>query len=223
MIIINLYIIMKKIISVAVFVAFLSLASIAFAIGEIPSFSDVPKEAYYYDAAGYLQHKNIMKGNDGQFRPGDNITRAETATIIYRYHDEIIETLEEQLLALKYLQISQLAGEPWSEYEKVYKYFNLGAAKDGERENYANKSINIESFKIFAELVYEFSPEPLEDGAEKIIRIYSESGWGEEDLVPFYIEETVQLPNSNIAIVTPYGLFWDDLSSLIDTIPIIIQ
>lgn len=52
-------------------------------------FSDVPAGSYYDAAVGELNARGIIKGNNGKFRPGDNVTRAELATVIYRMYQDL--------------------------------------------------------------------------------------------------------------------------------------
>ncbi|RHW40191.1 hypothetical protein D1B33_03685 [Lysinibacillus yapensis] len=53
-----------------------------------PSFSDVSKSHWAYTAINYLNQEDLIKGyTDGTFKPSNNITRAEAATIIARELD----------------------------------------------------------------------------------------------------------------------------------------
>ncbi len=56
------------------------------AINSVEAVPDVPKESDYYNALLSLYNAGVVMGNDsyGNFRPYDNITRAETAAIINR-------------------------------------------------------------------------------------------------------------------------------------------
>ncbi len=48
-------------------------------------YSDVDNQTWYYNVIGYMQEADLIKGyKDGSFRPDDNITRAEFASIISR-------------------------------------------------------------------------------------------------------------------------------------------
>ena len=51
-----------------------------------PKFSDVKKGAYYYSAVMWAVDNGIIGGySNGKFGVGDNITREQVATILYRY------------------------------------------------------------------------------------------------------------------------------------------
>lgn len=47
-------------------------------------FLDVPKDSWYYEAVKKVTDADIMSGKDGRFRPSENVTRAELATVIVR-------------------------------------------------------------------------------------------------------------------------------------------
>ena len=50
------------------------------------SFSDVPKNAYYYKAVAWAQEKKITGGySDGTFKPNNPCTRSQAVTFLYRY------------------------------------------------------------------------------------------------------------------------------------------
>ena len=50
------------------------------------TFLDVPLRSYYTSAVIWAENNGIVNGYpDGTFRPGDNITREQLATILYRY------------------------------------------------------------------------------------------------------------------------------------------
>jgi hypothetical protein len=77
------------------------LARIAFGGVDIPntyapSFTDVPTDAWYRNAAGYMEHLGIMVGSDGRFRPGAYVTREEFAKIavLTAVHVGLIESVE---------------------------------------------------------------------------------------------------------------------------------
>ena len=49
-------------------------------------FSDVKSQEYYYDAVNWAASKGIVNGyEDGKFRPNNNITREQLATILMNY------------------------------------------------------------------------------------------------------------------------------------------
>lgn len=51
---------------------------------EEPGFPDVPEEEWYAEAVAYVSEKGMMNGMpDGRFAPGDFLTRAEVAQILY--------------------------------------------------------------------------------------------------------------------------------------------
>ncbi len=53
--------------------------------GDIP-FNDVPENKYYTNAVIWAEKHGVVAGfPDGTFRPNDNITREQLATILYRY------------------------------------------------------------------------------------------------------------------------------------------
>ena len=45
-------------------------------------FSDVSPTAWYYNAVNHVANKSIMQGYENKFRPTDNVTRAELATVV---------------------------------------------------------------------------------------------------------------------------------------------
>ncbi len=56
-------------------------------------FSDVPSDAWYADAVERLNKKGILKGyEDGTFRPGDNVSRAEMAVMLDRVMERLDQT-----------------------------------------------------------------------------------------------------------------------------------
>lgn len=51
-----------------------------------PSFTDVPKTAYYADAVAWGESTGVVSGmGDGKYSPTRNITREQLATMLYRY------------------------------------------------------------------------------------------------------------------------------------------
>ena len=53
------------------------------------SFDDVPEDAYYADAVAWMVEEGISTGGaDGHFRPGDPVTRGETAVFLWRLAGE---------------------------------------------------------------------------------------------------------------------------------------
>lgn len=52
-------------------------------------FSDVPKDAYYYDAVSWAVHEGIVQGKTAAaFAPNDPVTRQEFVTMLYRWHTQ---------------------------------------------------------------------------------------------------------------------------------------
>ncbi len=50
------------------------------------AFPDVPENKYYTKAVIWAQNEGVVNGfNDGTYRPNDNVTREQLATILYRY------------------------------------------------------------------------------------------------------------------------------------------
>lgn len=57
----------------------------AFSIsGEASEFTDVPKDAWYYEAVSALASNGYISGFDGKYNPDDDITREDAALIIFR-------------------------------------------------------------------------------------------------------------------------------------------
>ena len=55
-------------------------------------FPDADKNGYYYDSILWAKTKNVIKGYDsGNFGVGDNITREQVATILYRYAKDYLK------------------------------------------------------------------------------------------------------------------------------------
>ena len=51
-------------------------------------FSDVKQDAYYYEAIKWAEKNKVVNGyDDGKFRPNNNITREQLATILKNYAD----------------------------------------------------------------------------------------------------------------------------------------
>ncbi len=55
------------------------------ALGTDVVFEDVVKDSYYKEAVSWAVSKDIVKGDNGKFKPKDEITREQIATILYRY------------------------------------------------------------------------------------------------------------------------------------------
>lgn len=97
---------MKKILF-SVFLVLFSVVTTASAynfyydLGEGYSFNDVPEDAYYYEAAYKMLELGVIQGygtpKDGytSFGPNDNVTRAQMATMLFRYHNHIIQLNQE--------------------------------------------------------------------------------------------------------------------------------
>lgn len=69
------------------------------------SFSDVPEDVWYEEAVYDLAEKGIIQGyDDGTFRPGNDINRAEAAVIMDRMYDYLMDPY----------------GEEWEVYENEY-------------------------------------------------------------------------------------------------------
>ena len=49
------------------------------------TFSDVDSSKWYAAAVDWAADNGIVKGSDGKFKPNDNITRQDMATMLYRY------------------------------------------------------------------------------------------------------------------------------------------
>ena len=60
------------------------------------TYSDIPNSAWYAEAVAYLTDKGIMDGvGDGRFDPDGTLTRAMTATILYRAEGEPTVNIED--------------------------------------------------------------------------------------------------------------------------------
>lgn len=82
---------MKKILSLFIAISLLLTSStFVFADGVTPSantlsFTDVPADAYYYDAVMWAVQNGITSGtSDTTFSPGQTCTRAQIITFLYR-------------------------------------------------------------------------------------------------------------------------------------------
>ena len=60
-------------------------------------FDDVSEDAWYYDAAMWAADNGLMTGNDGEFRGGDSVSRAELAEVFMRYDAMAMEEAEEEV------------------------------------------------------------------------------------------------------------------------------
>jgi hypothetical protein len=57
--------------------------------GSLSLFGDVPQDAYYAPAVGWLAISGITTGTaPGEFSPDDNVTRGQMATFLWRYRGE---------------------------------------------------------------------------------------------------------------------------------------
>ncbi|MBD3330800.1 hypothetical protein GF354_04700 [Candidatus Peregrinibacteria bacterium] len=76
---------MKKAVKVgvAIFAIFI-LNTAAYAVSEM-LFPDVEEGSWYEDAANWAGEAGLITGIDGNFVPEGNVTRAQLATIMYRY------------------------------------------------------------------------------------------------------------------------------------------
>ena len=66
-------------------VTFLHRAGNSPSASTISSFSDVPSDAFYYNAVNWAVEKGITNGTgNGRFSPNDTCTRAQVVTFLYR-------------------------------------------------------------------------------------------------------------------------------------------
>ncbi len=57
-------------------------------------FSDIDEGSYYDQAVGEMYDLGIVKGTNGKYRPGDNVSRAEIAVMLKRLRDEMTGNVE---------------------------------------------------------------------------------------------------------------------------------
>lgn len=98
-------------ISRAEFAKIISLVSDGAAAGKETDFSDVGREAWYFEYVKDAALKGLILGNDGFFRPNESITREDAALIVYRW----LTKKDGRLLTKKYFSdrssISEYARE----------------------------------------------------------------------------------------------------------------
>lgn len=91
---------LKKALSIA------ALFSMVFAAGAFAAgmFSDVAEDHWAAEGIMWANEMGLMTGSDGMFRPGDNVTRAELAVVLQRYHQmmEGGEMMEEEEMMSEY-------------------------------------------------------------------------------------------------------------------------
>lgn len=84
---------MKKFLTLLAAFTVGSLASlgVVFAQGAMVEFPDVDYNAYYGDAVTDMSMRSIITGyENGNFGPNDSTSRAQLATILYRYDNQLI-------------------------------------------------------------------------------------------------------------------------------------
>jgi hypothetical protein len=70
------------------------LAMILYRMAQMPdanggaAFSDVERGAWYFDAVKWASSKEIIRGENGNFRPNDNVTREEFSVMLWRYSEQ---------------------------------------------------------------------------------------------------------------------------------------
>lgn len=99
---------MKKTILIGIFLL-IAIVGTAFAEERIwPVFPDVQTGSYYETAVHRMQVLDVIKGYDnGNFGPNDSVTRAQVATILDRYNQNVIDKLKQENTYLKTLACAQ--------------------------------------------------------------------------------------------------------------------
>ena len=78
---------MKKVISIAVFIAVLATASFAGAQVQKLVFTDIDDVGWAHEAIDWAVENEITTGtSDTTFSPGDTVTRAESVVFLHRYN-----------------------------------------------------------------------------------------------------------------------------------------
>ncbi|MFC4769170.1 S-layer homology domain-containing protein [Effusibacillus consociatus] len=78
-----------------VLVLTLALSTVGSAAVASNYFTDVPSDAWYHTAVNALKDWGITSGYpDGTFKPENNITRGEVASMIYREHQANVEDIK---------------------------------------------------------------------------------------------------------------------------------
>ena len=54
-------------------------------VNYLMNFEDVSQDAWYAEAVRWAASEKLISGYNGKYMPDDNITREQTATILYRY------------------------------------------------------------------------------------------------------------------------------------------
>ena len=103
--------------------AFMLASSVTAANANTAKFNDIDKKNQFYKEIHKLSHKGIIKGyDDGTFRAGAKVTRAQAATLI-------ANALQLDLTVAKKPQFKDVS-EKNSHYRAIAKLTELGIFKD---------------------------------------------------------------------------------------------
>ena len=90
--------------------------TLSLAVSANAAFKDADKvSADYSEAVAVLNGMGVFKGyEDGSFKPENNITRAEVATIIYRIYTGDVAKNDKSGLYASYNKFTDMAGAGWA-------------------------------------------------------------------------------------------------------------
>jgi hypothetical protein len=70
------------------------------------NFSDVPTDAWFYDAVMNMVEWDVIRGHDdGTFKPADNVNRAELSVMWNRYENHVNENIDVQTIFSNYIDM----------------------------------------------------------------------------------------------------------------------
>lgn len=194
-----------------IFVVLLSILTSSIAVFGYAQFSDVKSGAYYEDAVYTMSSLGVIKGYDnGQFGPDDFVTRGQVATMLNRYHNNVVSPIYDYAARQKAEYIGDLYGDNWQTYQEEYSKYPLALNLGGEGSY--GYDYNQDYFNEI--------PDGFKIGYDNTVSFGGEASFGERILVPqgyesgdtwFYI-----WINTEIGWGGVFGFFYDDASRLIN-------
>lgn len=183
------------------------LTSVGFAAEK--KFSDVEEGSYYEEAVNALSAMGIINGySNGNFGPADSVNRAQLATILYRYDQQVVSPVKYQLMDLHRKGRQDLEGASWQTYMREFDYYDLQFSSNGEGMFYDE---NLEYFETIPEgFVVAYDGTTDLGGMDYGIKVIAFGGVEEGQKNSFYIWY-----NSEIGFSGVFGFFYDDINRLI--------
>ncbi len=92
------------------------------------NFSDVSEDDWFAGAVDYISGNEIMTGyDDGRFGPGDDVNRAQLATVLERVGIDKVEGMYWELVAIRKAEVKKLKDSSWAEYKEAANRFPADA------------------------------------------------------------------------------------------------